>query len=219
MKYLYFLFLVSCISYSQTKYTFDEVLEYDYVSLENEKRWKWMQFHNSQDNMYQASVHVQDSSEYWFNFTFHNTREHVKFKLDNYILADGYHVLVDENKMHNKGVLINGARIKKDTNASNYFLKLLPSEDPLTVRFEILPKKEKVKKRKKLNTYYYEIDISNQEHEINFVVTKSRLLFKKMFKNTKGIITKRCIRNSDDKMTSCISLESIHDMNSRVEIN
>lgn len=219
MKFLYFLLLISCISYSQTKYTFDEVLEYDYISLKNEKKWKWMQLHNSKDNSYQASVHVEGDNEFWFNFTYHNTREHAKFKLDNYVLANGYNISFDNEIMHNKGVLINGARIKKDTNISNYYLKLLPSENSLMVRFEILPKKEKVKKRKKLNTYYYEIDISNQEHEINFIVTKSKLLFKKMFKNAKGIITKRCIRDSDDKMISCISLENIHAMNSRVEIN
>ncbi|MEP0264459.1 hypothetical protein [Dokdonia sp.] len=219
MKFLFLLLLVSSISYSQTKYTFDEVLEYSYVSLKKQKKWKWMQLHNSKDNSYQASIHVEGDNEFWFNLTFHNTQDHAKFRLDNYVLADGYNISFDEEIMHNVGVLINGARTKKNTNINNYFLKLLPSENPLIVRFEILPKKEKIKKRKKLNTYYYEIDISNQEHEINFIVTKSKLLFKKMFKNTKGIITKRCIRDSDDKMKSCISLENIHTMNSRVEVN
>lgn len=152
MRFLFLALLVSCISYGQTTYQFDEVLEYDFVSICKGKKWKWMQFHNTKDNSYQASVHIQENKELWFNFTFHKTIEHANFQIDNYVLADGYHIPIKKKNMHGRVVSHRIYPAKKENKMRYYYLKELHSQDPAIVRFEITPKKDKTKKREKLST-------------------------------------------------------------------
>jgi len=207
---------ISC----QEEYVFDEVLEYDFIDLKKEKKWKWMQFHNSNDNSYRASVHVEENNEYWFNLTFSDSPRHVRFQMDNYVLGDGFKVLVNENLFHNnnlpKGIRISSTSIYQK---KNFTLKPLEfNNNSSKVRFEIKPKNERIQKRNKLSSLYYEIDISMKEHELNFIRQYVKQLYKKEFKHTKGLITKRCEINADGEIIKCINLKEKHLMKSYVVI-
>ncbi len=229
MRYFLILLLTSFwgTGFSQEEYTFNEVLEYDYVDIKEQKKWKWMQLHNSQHNSYKASIHVQDSSTYWFNLTFLDSPRHARFKIDNYVLAEGYTIKLNQNNIHNnigrRDIIYRGKSITY-RNTSKYIQKnfmltnYVFNKDSSKVNFEIVPKNDRLKKRYKLSSYYYEIDTSKQNHKINFIRNYVRQLYEKTFDNTIGVITKRCEKNVKGEIVSCIDLKEVHKLRSLVII-
>ena len=212
------LFIILSLNiFSQERYEFDEVLEYEYVDIKNQKKWLWMQLHNRKDNSYQASIHIQDSSEYWFNLTFSKNARHARFKIDNYVLADGYTVLVDKANIHHSN-LPKGTRIRSNYTKHNFRLEQIEDKDGFRIRFEVKPKNDRIGRRYKLNSLCYEVDVSKQSHKINFIRDYVTKLFKKETGLTYGIITKRCVKNIDGKIINCIELKKTYDLRSFVTV-
>jgi len=208
MKYL-FLFIPFLV-FGQKTYTFDNAIVYDYVSFEkNPERWKWIQFHNSLDNSYQASVHVKNDSTYYFNLTFSDSRKHLSAQLESYELAEGFQFMVSKSLIHEYQASPNSLN-------KNFALTIQSTiKDPIA-NLTLQPIDEKRGKRKKLNTTHYQINKNIPNFKPNFINRMTRGKLNDTLPNFNGVIKKKCTQNYKGEFTRCFTLEKVIEINTEV---
>jgi len=210
MRYI-LIFLLSIFlkitTYSQDVYAFDQASIYDRIDFVNKKQWKWVQFHNQNSNDYQASVHVQKDDKYSLNLTFTDKKVHYRSIVNNYHFIDGFIYLINKSDIHRYN---NGYREM----SKNYKAIIEKKDNLITLTLEPINKKKA--RRKDYSTIYYEIDTS-VPNTINFISEMARKsLFQKYGKEVKGIITKKCYRDSKGIFTSCIKLVETRDIKTSI---